>query len=301
MKRFVSKVLLFFLLVAVVDKAGGVLINWLSNHSNNSEASHHRYVTQGTEEDILIFGSSRALHHYNPSIIKDSLNMGCYNCGEDGNGIIYFYGLWQLIKSRYTPKVIIYDVFPLYDIYKGEDNHRYLGNLKGDYYKPGIPEVFDAVDANEKYKMLSSLYRWNSDFLQVFLSFIKRGNIYNNDGYLPLFGEINPIKIKEKKKVSYEVQDPIKIELLERFISQVKDSTDLVFVVSPSWYGISHETLSPIRDICKRENIKLIDFSQDSNYVRNNEYFRDGSHLNDKGADKFTKELAKELIKYFKR
>lgn len=296
MGRFILKVLLFFFLIIIVDKAGGGIINWLSSQSNSNEVEHHNYVTQGTNEDILIFGSSRALHHYNPSIIKDSLNMSCYNCGEDGNGIIYFYGLWQLIKSRYTPKVIIYDIFPLYDIYKGEDNHKYLGNLKGDYFKPGISDIFCMVDAKEKYKMLSSLYRWNSDFLPVILAFLKNENSYNIDGFLPLLGEINPLKIKEKRKDEKEEIDPLKLELLTRLISEVKNSTDLVFVVSPSWYGISSKALSPIRDICKRENIELIDFSQDSNYVRNNEYFKDGSHLNNKGADLFTR----ELMNYFK-
>lgn len=47
--------------------------------------------------------------------------------------------------------------------------------------------------------------------------------------------------------------------------------------------------------MCEKDNILFIDFSQKGKYVRNNELFKDGSHLNAIGADEFTKDLTKEL------
>ena len=290
MKKFLIKSIFLLLVVALADKTIGFAINWLAIQSKDSDLAHHEYVTQGTNEDILVFGSSRALHHYNPAILSDSLKMSCYNCGQDGNGIIFFYGIWQQIKQRYSPKMIIYDVFPLYDIYQGEDNHRYLGLLKGDFQREGVADVFDAVDGKEKYKMLSSLYRWNSDFLQVVLGCFRSGGNYEGNGFMPLQGSLNPLKIKKKNTIKNDVIDPLKIEFLKRFIAETK-GTRLVFVVSPSWYGISKEKFDPIRELCERENITLLEFSESPKYIHNDSLFKDGSHLNQKGADEFTRDL----------
>ena len=49
--------------------------------------------------------------------------------------------------------------------------------------------------------------------------------------------------------------------------------------------------------ICKRKNISFVDFSNNPKYVHHNEYFRDGAHLNARGADEFTRDLIVELKK----
>ena len=57
------------------------------------------------------------------------------------------------------------------------------------------------------------------------------------------------------------------------------------------WYGMDRESIEPILEICNRENIKFLDFANDSKYVHQNKYFKDGLHLNANGADEFTKDL----------
>ena len=104
----------------------------------------------------------------------------------------------------------------------------------------------------------------------------------------------------KKKYVNAPVKktqfDPLKIEYLNKFIDEA-DGVKLIFTVSPMWYGIAPEQLSAIKDICQHSEIPFIDFSNDPKYVHNNEYFKDGSHLNAKGADEFTKDLIIELKK----
>lgn len=103
MKKFLLKVGFFFLALIIVDRALGMVFAYMGEHAKGGYVGHHVYVTDKTNEDILIFGSSRAIHHYNPQIISDSLGMTCYNCGQNGNGIVLFYGMWQMIKERYQP------------------------------------------------------------------------------------------------------------------------------------------------------------------------------------------------------
>ena len=63
------------------------------------------------------------------------------------------------------------------------------------------------------------------------------------------------------------------------------------------WYTQDTLVLAPIKAICKKRNICLIDFSNNPKYVHNNEYFKDGTHLNARGADEFTRDLIQELRK----
>ena len=83
------------------------------------------FISDEVDANILIFGSSRAAHHYVPSILSDSLDMSCYNCGLDGNGIIYGYGKLKTITARYYPKIVILDIQPTFDLFTN-DNCKYL-------------------------------------------------------------------------------------------------------------------------------------------------------------------------------
>lgn len=295
MKKFLLKVGLFFLALIVVDRALGMVFGYMGEHAKGGYIEHHKYVTDKVNQDILIFGSSRAIHHYNPQIITDSLSLTCYNCGQDGNGIILFYGLWQMIKERYKPKMIIYDVSQGFDLYEGESNQRYLGWLRADYDRTGIKPIFTAIDSTEEYKMMSMLYRHNSKFMQVLTDYVHPIFGIEGDGFLPLKGEMDRMKIKSaKKRESQHVIDNQKIYFINKLIDEL-DGVKIVFVASPSWYGNSDEAYKPIKEICSRRNIPFMDFSQDQKYIHQNQYFKDGSHLNARGADEFTRDFVSSI------
>lgn len=195
MKKFLSGTVLFLLIAVILDIACGQMCSYLVNHAKGGDNGRNNYICNKVEEDILVFGSSRAIHHYNPVILADSLGMSCYNCGQDGNGIILNYGRMQLIWQRYRPKIVIYDVIPGFDLLSGEDNHKYLGWLKAYYDMPGIPEIFQSVDATEKYKMLSRMYRYNSKFLQIIADYIHPMQSDGIKGFRPLEGEMDTMMV----------------------------------------------------------------------------------------------------------
>lgn len=66
MKKFLLKIGLFLLALLVVDRAFGMVFSYMMNNARGGYIGHHRYVTDKLNEDVLIFGSSRAIHHYNP-------------------------------------------------------------------------------------------------------------------------------------------------------------------------------------------------------------------------------------------
>ena len=246
-------------------------------------------------KDLLIMGSSRANHHYNSKILEDSLRLTCYNCGQDGNGIVFNYGQWLLISNRYKPSYIIYDVMPCYDCLSG-DNHQFLGWLKLYYERDGIKEVFQQVDSTEVVKMLSKMYRYNYNPLQYVADFIKPIYQVDSTGFVPIKGELNPMQIKKRESDKQVYQfDIMKLHFIERLIERL-GKTKIIFVVSPSWYGMSKESFKPIEELCNKKGCRFIDFSNNPKYVHQNYYFKDGMHLNERGADEFTKDLIGQLL-----
>jgi len=299
MKKFLLRIAIFFVILFVIDRIAGYTFSYMSEHSKGGYVRHHNYIIDGVHEDILIFGSSRAIHHYNPQIITDSLSLSCYNCGQDGNGILLYYGWWQIIKEHYKPKIIIYDITTSFDLHVDGDNHKYLGWLKEVYERANISEIFDSVDKTERFKMMSQMYRYNSKFHQIAADFVYPLYVVKANGFVPLQGEVDTMRIRKRnnntpvKKVHL---DPLKIEYLNKLIDET-EGVKLIFSVSPMWYGIAPEQLSAIKNICQQRSIPFVDFSNDPKYVHNNEYFKDGSHLNARGADEFTRDLIKVLRK----
>lgn len=300
MKRFVLKVFIFVLLLGAIDVVIGHFFDHALSKATLTDFGRDNHITNIGTEDILIFGSSRAIHHYNAKMLKDSLGMDCYNCGEDGQGIILNYGRLLMEMERHHPKMVIYDVQPDYDI-EENDNSKYLKWLKPHYDRKGIPDIVKSIDERESWKLLSHLYRYNSEYILLLIALAHSNEKASDNGYFPLNGQMDTMKIDETRAASRTgiKTDSIKIRYLKKMIDELK-GCQLVFVVSPTWYGNnSNDKLKEIETICKERNIAYLDFSNLPKYVHQNELFKDGMHLNSKGADEFTKDLI-ERIKFSK-
>lgn len=296
MKRFVLKVFIFALLLGTIDVVIGLLFDHALSKATLTDFGRDNHITNIGTEDILIFGSSRAVHHYNAKMLKDSLGMDCYNCGEDGQGIILNYGRLLMEMERHQPKMVIYDVQPDYDI-EENDNSKYLKWLKPHYDRKGIPDIVKSIDEKESWKLLSHLYRYNSEYILLLIALAHSNEEASDNGYFPLNGQMDTMKIDETRAASRTgiKTDSIKIRYLKKMIDELK-GCQLVFVVSPTWYGNnSNDKLKEMETICKKRNITYLDFSNLPKYVHQNELFKDGMHLNSKGADEFTKDLIKKL------
>ena len=293
MKKFILKIFIFIVCLFFVDFIVGMIFPSLVEKAKGGDNWRNNYICNKAEDSILIFGSSRAVHHYNPRIISDSSGITCYNCGQDGNGIIFSYGLYTMISQRYTPKIIIYDIMPAFDILSGDDNHKYLKWLKAYYERDGIPEIFESIDRTERIKMISNMYRYNSSFVQIVSDCIRPLQSSGENGYKPLYGEMNRMKISREKSEPIKY-DSLKLVYLEKFINMC-DNVKLIFVISPTWNGMDEAMYLPIKRICRNRDILFVDFSNNPKYIHNYKYFKDGGHLNSIGADEFTRDLMSVL------
>lgn len=294
-KTFFIKLAVFAVFVVIVDFCFGLCMNYLNSHVQEGRMAKRYHVCKESTEDILLFGTSRMSRHYIPQIIEDSLGMTCYNCGEDGNGIVLSYGYLKMVLGRYTPKMVVYDLSDL-DLYQSNDdnNKKYISYLKPYCNEPGIMDVITAVSDKEKVKLKSNLYRYNSIVLELVGSIFGVG-IMDEKGYIPYkkVMEHEPeLHIDSAPKV-----DSLKLSMLHEFIKTCSDyDVQLVFVLSPRYKGSEYGVLYPeIRDLCNQYDIPFWDHTADSAISETKTMFANWMHLNDVGAEAYTRELIPSL------
>ena len=305
MKKIIANIILFFAIVFAIDFGFGKVCDYMNAHAKGGVTKQMYDLCMKDRHDILIMGSSRAHHHYVPQIIEDSLGMDCYNAGQDGNGVILMYGIYQMIVNRYLPKLIIYDVEQAFDLYEyRNDNNRtrYLAAQKPYIREPGIASIFKDVSREEYYKTLSGLCRYNSVSIPLLIDCIKSRPMFDK-GYSALNGAI---KEEPKKKEAAEglVIDSVKFEYIRKFIGDVTERNIPLLVVASPKYGTSNsDNLQPIKDLCVCYGVPFLDYQADDVFMRHKEWFKEPMHLNDKGAKVFSRTIVSSIkdIKRIKR
>lgn len=305
MKKFILKIIVLFFALFLVDRVAGlILTNWLDNVTTGGLGKDN-YICDHCTEDILIFGSSRAEVHYNAKMIEDSTGIPSYNCGASGNGIILSYGRMLMLSERYHPKYIILEITPEYDLIENKNNFKDLGSLKRHYERHGIKKIFEKIDPLEKVKMLSYLYRYNSDFAHNPLRLLKpihfNKNSFGIQGFRAEHKKFDKMKVKDKKEKEKFRLDDNKQYYLKEFVNITKDYSQVVFIVSPYWQGRNPEIFNSARHLANSCNIPFLDYSNNPKYLYHDEYFKDGIHLNYIGADEFTRDIIKELRILFRK
>jgi hypothetical protein len=293
MKKYLFKILLFFVAVAVIDFIFGLACQYMNDHSRGGGVMSRHYVCKESAEEVLIFGSSRAKHHYVPDVIEDSLGMTCYNTGEDGNGIILSYGFLKMITERYHPRLVLYDV-SAFDVLE-DDNMKYLDLMKPYYYECGIDSIFWAIDPKTRLTMHSNLYRYNTSWIRVLGSYFLPVTNYPK-GYLALHKtmsyEPNLIDKNRGKKV-----DVLKVSYFEKFIKLAqKNGITLICCVSPTYKPEFTDYTFTIQKLCEANGVAFLNYRDIVDISHNRNYFQDRTHMNDEGARKFTSFLIHKVL-----
>jgi hypothetical protein len=296
MRNFIIKLISFIIIVIALDFSAGKVLDYIANNAKGGDVARINYINNKSKEDILIMGSSRAKHHYNPLILEDSLKMSVYNCGMDANGVLLAYTQLVNILDRYTPKVIIYDVNPSDDYYPSYDNRRYLEFSQRFYGKTAaIDSLFLDVDKWNKIKMYSNFYRHNPTVLLELHDYIRPVREYTK-GYLPRYN-VMPDRSMAKIDKNQSESDSIKMKYLRKFVEKCKSNNiKLAFAASPM-YDFYKEDFAPIYELSRQYSIPVIMHYQDTNFSGHNIFFDDSYHMNNVGAEKYTKSIVPELRK----
>ncbi len=302
------RIICFLIVIALADQLAGLVLRKLYFTQNTGLSANLNYSLQDCKADILIFGNSRAQHHYDSRILSDCLQMSCFNAGLDGgHSILLPYAQTKVITERYIPKIIILE-FYLDGIAHLAGNYDRLSVLLPYYEKyPELHSIIQLRSPYEKVKLLSAIYPFNSDLIDI-IRLNKKTTLsakQDFEGYVPLKNKIlNAGMLKTVTGIlTQPVVDTNMVIALKDIIRLCKEKyISLYIFTSPVFHNIS-EKPGPLSlaakqslEIILQNKVNYFDFSFDSSFAEHPEWFDDKVHLNAYGATKYSQMIG-ELIK----
>ncbi len=290
-------ILIFFGFILLVDIVAGLFYRYKFDSISYSFYGNINNSLKSNSE-VLILGSSRALHHYKPTVVTDSLKLTCYNSGTGGYGLFLNYAvLSERIETKKSPKVVILDLAPNTMII-GQNSYSKLDKLLP-YYKKSesFKEIILLNDEFSKLKLVSNLYIYNStlyDFIKNDLGESETGN-----GYSPINQQLDAEKLTPFFLESNDYFDENKMAILQKIITLCqKNNIKLFGVVSPTYIKFDKENriIDKIDSIFNESNTDFFDYSNFSNIYGKPKYFKDQLHMNNLGAEIFSKELMHKIL-----
>ena len=296
--KFIIKFLVLILIIFILDFAIGKTLRYFYYKEQFGRQYRATYAIDKCDANILVFGSSRAYHHYVPNIIEDSLKETCYNTGSPGQFLFYNYATLKAVLKRYTPKMIILDV-SVGCLGIEKSSYDRLSFLLP-YYKdhPEMRSIIELKGPYEKYKLISSIYPFNSNLLMIAggnSEYFKAKSV-DIKGYKPLNRVLNK-PIVEIVEEPYKL-DSIKVKILNLFIKDCQDyKIKLYLAYSPAFINYTKTDFSIIKakQIALNNNVPFFDFTNDTTFTKHPELFDDFDHLNEKGSQLFTKKVISKI------
>lgn len=298
-KHFAYRIFIFLITVVVLDQLCGNLLRVLYFKQKHNSAFETTYAMEKVKSQVLIIGSSRAKHHYDPKIFEDSLKLSCYNAGRDAEKLFYYDAILKSALKRYHPQIVILDI--LGDELRTDSyNYNQITSLLPYYTNhPEIRKIVLLKSPNERLKLLSAIYPFNSLIIPIL------ANTFGGNDKKPetqkngFSGDMNGTVHKHLEKTTYDnTIDTTIINTLRSFITDCKEkNVKLYIIVSPCFKRYTNQSRSTLitRQIADRYQVKLWDYSQDIFFISHPQFFNDEIHLNIKGAEIYSKLIASRI------
>ncbi len=307
--KFFKRLLLFCVLVFVADRGVGYIMSNLYFSLKKGQFAQTTYSIDSASQDVIIFGSSRAIRHYDAGMMQDSLHASCYNVGRDAQFLTYYAALQDVILQKHKPKLMILDV-NTWDL--APNNQKYERMSIFLPYVQRHPELIPYValiSPWEKLKLQCHTYLFNSTlFIALHDKLLANKLPPDNKGFLPLEHTMSDreFAIYKEKRIAYNIRraaqhvpvDKRAIPYYKAFLKKAQDNNIKTYVViSPT---ITNEPETEEKQLLKTiadqyPNIIFIDYSHDPRYNDHNELFADEFHLNPTGARMFTLDLLSKI------
>lgn len=305
--KSILKVLVYICSVAilffVIDRIAGLVMDKImAEKSNDKYSCAYR---GGINEDIAVFGSSRAARHYAPQAFQDILGYKLMNYGCDGQNIYNHYAVlaMRLNNSSEKPKLVMIEVASkdIRDI-PGR-NTKYLSVLNPFYdLSNDVKQVLSLKGKSYNYGLrMSKLFKYNSYVhnLAGYLLGIKEG-VYKTQGYEPVYKQWNKnIKIIKEDN---DIINGRKRSYLIRFIGLCKDNgIPIIILNSPNFviYDVERTWWKEVKNIAQEYNVPCWDYEQSETFISSPELFNDSYHLNDEGAKLYSSIVASRIKEDF--
>ena len=305
MRRF----LLFVLLVIGLDQAIGFLLNrlYLRTFSGESGGLINHALRQ--QPDVLVLGSSRAKHHVSPAILEARLSAKVFNAGINGQDFLYAILLLDLWERTHTPpKAILLHVDPGF-LSRSEVELQTVSVFSA-YYRQSerVRSIFGLRSRYEWVKYCSSSFRFNGKVFPLIKNLAAVPDPHFN-GYLGLKGTLTGRPLAMRKATpDVGTVPPAPWDLKVQYLRELAhycatNGVRLLLFHSPRFEedgpalaAWSADLKSLLATCPGAEYLDLAEPCQEM-ISGHPELFRDGSHLNTEGSERFSALLAEEVAR----
>lgn len=292
---------LFFLVVLffVIDRCLGFLIGHYYQKAEQGDIQAFSHSITNPSEDIFIYGSSRALHGYDCSILSQVTGNTAFNNGKENSTILYHDLILKQMLKKHMPKVIILDFAPK-ELSWGEtqNSKNVLANTILPY---AIHDTAFAHIARQQFPeeyvkaRLSWLYAYKSTIIPL-LNTRKKQESPEINGYKPLKGsKVKPQPLDYGNES--ETPDSTAGKAFAAFVQTAVANHIRLYVIQSPIFVKPYTTTPSIdyaKSVLKKYNIEFWDYAFDTAFYKP-ELFYDYIHLNNEGAALFSKKIGERI------
>ncbi len=304
--RLLRRALILLAILVAADRLLGVVLERMFYMQHHGDDAVTRYTLDSANQDLLIFGSSRASHHYHTRMLESELGLSVYNCGRDEMGISYTTVVLPLVYRRHTPRFIIVEVLPVELAHHGRDlSDQHISTVLLPFANryPSLWEGVAYAGKDEVYKSaVSKVYPYNSKIGAFIQNTYTTLGHKTDRGYEPLYNVIDSARYTKSYWNNFSKSVGVDPELARRFTAVLDTAAahgTQVFVMSSPFYfpqDLSrNESFRALREISAAHGAIFMDWSFDPRFVRHPRLFNDDLHLNDSGARLYTRIIADTL------
>ena len=307
MFKFIKNIVVFIAIIVLLAVVADLMV---SKGLTMTERGHfytmNTLMNKKLDADVIILGNSRAVGSYNPYIIDSILGANSRNLGVSAQPFGVSYLRWQLYnRNNKKPKLVILniDFRELRIVSNGFEKEQYYPYMTDSLVKPYL-DLYGFSWAEKHIPM----YRYRGDYKLIMLGISELLHLYHNQkgdyykGYSNVNTEWDGLNLKSilsKGKVKGQC-DPNAVALLERFLQETRDSEIPVIFVYAPLYKLLKDNLEErnvrnvYQELSQRYQIPLLDFSE-MTFSSDTNYFMNSHHVNKKGANAFSTELAQSI------
>jgi len=294
MNRFIKNIVIISIGTLIVLFLLDMLYTKIYNNAYpRNKTQHILNLKKGEKLDYVFLGSSRVENTVMPSIIEDITGKSTINLGTQGAKLDDINIFLRLLISR---EVEIERLFVQVDyVYNNETSSDIVRSQSLPFIKSNsiIKHYLKRVDSNYNKNYYIPFYRYATNdyrlgFREFFATTVKKKSAIDfKDGFVPVYGSIEdsdivslglPTKILDKNKSLVEIDSLCKANNIK-----------VTYFCAPFCSKLeTNNYLSKLKS-------KLPNFEDFSAVIKEDSLFNNCSHLNEKGALKFTKYLVEKL------
>jgi hypothetical protein len=287
--------------IAVIDYSLGALFESLHKRMKGGERARAYYAIEESKADIYVFGSSRALYHYDPKILQDSLGVSVYNAGRSAQTVLYHLPVLKMILERHTPRLVILDLNEN-EFVLSQEKYDILSGLMPYYNShPGAKEMIDHVKPHYKYFSWSRILPYNSSVVSLLARAVRpEGKARDFNGYISVNGNLREDIELVTNCPDNLLLDTLIVNTTRELINICRShNISLLAVTSPQFakYSCQRKDHKAIEDLLAENNVTYLNWSNREKYIGNREFMYDRTHLNRQGSSHFTSEIASFILK----